>query len=297
MSILRPGISLKEGLEATDAIQHLEKGRLDRFLLSEVQAVVNDFSRVRGLEQQEWQEIDRFLGEKLKQFKYQLYTHEAAIVACCHAMSHDGVREQLVSIRPAGELPQHIQLKSKAWVQCVFHCQRSKSDLLNKVERTAVVQLLHAVVPARSNSLQPIWKLLRAAVDERAQESLPIEFIGRALVYCDYFSKLTHELETFQSSRRWSEALTPDATARLQMGSGERDASCGRQPPSTRTTPPKAERLRHVGILEPRREIDRQTEFWGDVRLSTSIGHHIRPRGTRQYWRPTWYPQRNMPIS
>ncbi|KAI0450097.1 hypothetical protein F5B21DRAFT_492322 [Xylaria acuta] len=206
MPITRCGISLRKRLEATGAIRQFQEGRPDRFPLQEVQAVVNDLLRIRGIEQGELQEIDQYLGDKIAQLKYDLHAQEVATVACCHAMSYDRVREQLISIRPPDELPQHIPRKLKAWVQCIFQCQKARSSLFRKAERAAMIQLLHVVVPAGSKSLQPIWKLLRAVGDGSVQELLPIAFVKKALVYCDYWMKLSDELEALQSSRRWSEA-------------------------------------------------------------------------------------------
>ncbi|KAI1737447.1 hypothetical protein F4680DRAFT_450991 [Xylaria scruposa] len=204
---MRFGMSLEKRLEATNAIRQLQEGRPDRFPLQDVQAVVNDLLRVRGIEQHELKKIDRCLSDEIGQLKNRLHTQEVAIIACCHVMSYDRVREQLISIRPPNELSQHIQWKVKAWIQCLFHCYKVRSNLFTKVERAAMIQLLHVVVPAGSKSFQPIWKLLRAVGDGRVQELFPITFVKTALVYSEYWIKLNNELKALQNSRRWSDAM------------------------------------------------------------------------------------------
>ncbi|KAI3339483.1 hypothetical protein F4824DRAFT_487867 [Ustulina deusta] len=203
MSTLRRCVPLRKQLEATNAIQQLQEGRPDRFPLQEVQAVISDLLRTRGIKQDDWQKIDKFLSDRLDQFKNELYAHEVAIVACCHVMSNERVRGQLISTRPLDELSQHIQWKLKSWIQCIFQCQRARSSLFTKVERAAIIQLLHAVVPAGSTRFQPIWKLLCAIGDGRVQELFPIAFVKKVLVYSDYWSRLSSELEALRSFKRW----------------------------------------------------------------------------------------------
>ncbi|KAK5633618.1 hypothetical protein RRF57_009332 [Xylaria bambusicola] len=199
-------VSFKKRLQETGAIESLREGRPDRFPLQVVQDVVNDLLRTWKIEG-ELQKIDRILGDEISQFKNQLNIHEVAIIACCQVMSYDRVREQLILIRPSNEPPELTQPKVKAWIQCIFQCERAKDSLFTKVERAAIIQLLHAVLPARSEKFPNVWKLLRAIGDDRVQELFPMAFVQKALLYSDYWDRLRDELETLQRSRRWLEAF------------------------------------------------------------------------------------------
>ncbi|KAI1349093.1 hypothetical protein F5Y01DRAFT_327771 [Xylaria sp. FL0043] len=196
-------VSLKKRLEETGAIERFREGRPDRFPLQGVQAVVNDLLKIWGNGQIEQHKIDRILGNELNQLKDELNTHEVAVIACCRVMSYDRVREQLKSVRPSSELPGLMQLRVKAWVQCMFQCERARDDLFTKVERAAIIQLLHAVLPARPKKFPNIWKLLRAIGDGRVRELFPMAFVREALTYSEYWSRLSDELEMLQTSRRW----------------------------------------------------------------------------------------------
>ncbi|KAI8635599.1 hypothetical protein F5Y19DRAFT_16083 [Xylariaceae sp. FL1651] len=207
MPILGGTIPLRKRLEvATDAIQQLREGRPDRFPLQKVQAVINDLLESRR-QVVNSEKCDQFLIGEIDQFKDELYFHEAAIIASCHALSYDKVRNLLVSIQPNAEyLCEHFLWKLKAYIQCLFLCHKGCENLFRTSEIAAIIELLHIVLPARDKQLRPVWKLLRVVGDGKVLELFPITFVKQALVYCDYWTSLNSKLINLQASRSWSEA-------------------------------------------------------------------------------------------
>ncbi|KAI3320305.1 hypothetical protein HD806DRAFT_507142 [Xylariaceae sp. AK1471] len=206
MPILGGSTNLRKRLEATDAIHQLQEGRPDKFPLQAIQAVINELLKARKIETN-LQKCDQFLASEIDHFKGELHIHEVAIISSCHAQSHDRVRDQLISIRPDADTLRELFLwKLKAYVQCLFHCQKAKDSLFLAYESAAIIELLHIVIPARSRELRPVWKLLRIVGDGQVQELFPLTFVEQALLHCGYWSLVNSTLEALQSSRQWSEA-------------------------------------------------------------------------------------------
>jgi len=206
LPILAGSAQLRKKLEATDAKRQLEEGRPDRFSLLAVQTAVNEVLRARKIETN-LQRCDEFLTEELFRFKDELYIHEVAIIASCHVLSHDRVREQLILIRPDADiLREHFLWKLKAYVQCLFHCQKANSTLFLTCEAVVIIELLHIVIPAGSKHIRPVWKLLRVIGDDRVQELFSIKFVKQTLLQCGYWHTLNSKLKALRSSRDWSEA-------------------------------------------------------------------------------------------
>jgi hypothetical protein len=206
LPILAGSAQLRKKLEATGAIQQLQEGRPDRFSLLAVQAAVNEVLRARKIEPNS-QRCDEFLIEELSRFKDELNYHEVAIIASCHVLSHDQVRGQLIRIRPDVEFLREVFLwKLKAYVQCLFHCQKANSTLFLTCETVVIIELLHIVIPAGSKRIRPVWKLLRVVGDDKVQELFSIKFVKQTLLQCGYWYTLNSELKALRSARKWSEA-------------------------------------------------------------------------------------------
>jgi hypothetical protein len=169
--------------------------------------VINELLKARKIDTN-LQKRDQFLTDEIDHFKGELRIHEVAIISSCHVQSHDRVRDQLISIRPDADILQELFVwKLKAFVQCLFHCQRARNSLFPTSEVAAIIELLHVVVPAGLKEVRPVWKLLRIVGDGHVQELFPVTFVKQALLHCGYWDRVNRKLAALQSSsRQWSEA-------------------------------------------------------------------------------------------
>ncbi|KAI0391099.1 hypothetical protein F5Y17DRAFT_25748 [Xylariaceae sp. FL0594] len=127
------------------------------------------------------QRSDQFLTEDLLRCKDELYIYVVAIIGCCHVLRHDLVREQLILVRPDADVLQELFMwKLKAYVQCLFHCQKANSSLFLTYETLVIVELLRNVIPAGSKRIRPVWKLLRVVGDDKMQELFRYGSSGRS---------------------------------------------------------------------------------------------------------------------
>ncbi|KAK1749849.1 hypothetical protein QBC47DRAFT_439960 [Echria macrotheca] len=136
----------------------------------------------------------------------ELGTHESAILACLHLLSHPQARGQILSIKPdAADRDVFFEARLDVYLQLIIHSRRANPGVCSEDEITAAKELLD-VLKGRSKDFPSILGLLRAVGHGTCQEALPVSLIERVLKLSHYQANLTRELDSLRRARHWFDA-------------------------------------------------------------------------------------------
>ncbi|KAH8900229.1 hypothetical protein GQ53DRAFT_836171 [Thozetella sp. PMI_491] len=224
----------EEQLRRTDAARDLQRASPDRFPLRELQRVTDAFVRSspsttssvlrKKTVEPRTQECDLLLGQELVRVRGELYVHEAAVVACLHALTCEYARGHLLALRLDGQnTDEFFDRRLPVYLQAVILARKANPEACSEDEATAATELL-AVVKGNVGDFPAIVGLLKAVGRGTCDELLPTPLVSLALKRSHYRVNLSNELDNLLQQRRWFDAYKLVAGLRGIIGLPKADA-------------------------------------------------------------------------
>lgn len=210
-------------IRETGAVDRLKEGRYDQFPLQQTQALTNEtltnnvlgsgfnilgnsfFSRgaTPGT-----LDADILLVSKLAPFKNENFALEAGVLACFHALSHDGARGQMREAMRRCEVPGPFFLhQARAYLQFLILASDIRYDFMPGEVPVLAKALLNVVKEREPEEPLPaIIGHLQHVGNESIDDYLPLHLVEMMLCNANYKEKLRIKLNDLKNSCQWYSA-------------------------------------------------------------------------------------------